>query len=113
MNVIKLMPVIISFLLLAAHFFRAGNIILAVLCVLLLTLLVLRKTWLPRLFQILLVLGSLEWLRSLYFIASMRIASGEPWTRLVIILGTVALLTALSGLVFRNKGLRTFYRSPG
>ena len=69
-------------------------------------LLLLRKVWVPRLFQVVLVLGALEWLRALYGFAAMRIAFGEPWARLAVILGTVALFTGLSGLVFRNRALR-------
>jgi hypothetical protein len=72
-------------------------------------LLLLRKPWVPRLFQALLVLGALEWLRSLYALAVLRIAFEQPWARLAVILGAVALFTALSGLVFRSRGLRTWF----
>lgn len=106
MNILRLLPVILSFLLLGAHFYRAGDALLAGLCVALLLLLFLRETWIPRLFQVLLVLGALEWLRALYGFVQMRIAFGEPWLRLAIILGAVALFTGLSGLVFRNGKLR-------
>ncbi len=110
MNALRLLPVILSFLLLAAHFYRAGNVILTGLCVLLLFLLFLRKPWVPRLFQVLLVLGSLEWLRALYVFAQMRIAFEQPWTRLAVILLAVALFTALSGLVFEGAALRARYK---
>lgn len=109
MNLLRLLPVILSFLLLGAHFYRAGLVVVAGLCIVSLFLLLLRKSWVPRLFQVLLLLGALEWLRSMYFFIAMRIAWGEPWTRLAIILGTVALLTALSGLVFKNRKLRAYY----
>ena len=109
MNFFRLLPVILSFLLLGAHFLRAGLIPATVLCVAILFLLFLRQPWVPRLFQVLLVLGAIEWLRSLYMFAQMRIAWGEPWTRLAVILGTVALFTALSGLVFRNRKLAERY----
>jgi hypothetical protein len=109
MNFLRLLPVILSFFLLGAHFYRAGLVPLTVLCVAILFLLALRKSWVPRLFQVLLLVGAVEWLRTLYFIAAMRIAWGEPWTRLAIILGTVALLTALSGLVFKLRKLKEFY----
>jgi len=113
MNAFRLIPVIFSFLLLAAHFYRAGQVVLTGLCIVILLLLFLRQVWIPRLFQVLLVLGSLEWLRVLYFIAAERIAFDEPWTRLVVILGAVALFTALSGLVFKGKALRQKYRQEG
>ena len=113
MNVLKLIPVILSLLLLAAHFYRSGQIVLAVACVAMLFVLFFRKSWVPRLFQLLLVLGALEWLRSLYYFAAMRIAWDQPWTRLAIILGAVALFTALSGLVFNNKAVRARYGLKG
>jgi hypothetical protein len=109
MNAIRLLPVILSLLLLAAHFYRAGQVVVTALCLALPLLLLLRKSWVPRLFQVLLVLGALEWLRALYGFAAMRIAFGEPWTRLALILGAVALFTGLSGLVFRNRSLRDRY----
>lgn len=112
MNFLRLLPVILSFLLLGAHFYRAGLPPLTLLCVAVLFLLFLRKSWVPLLFQVLLVLGALEWLRTLFMFAQMRIAWGEPWTRLAIILGAVALFTALSGLVFKNRKLASRYRNP-
>ena len=109
MNLLRLIPVILSFLLLAAHFYRSGQVILTVICGALLFLLFFRQSWIPKLFQFLLVLGALEWLRSLYYFAAMRIAWDQPWTRLAIILGAVALFTALSGLVFSNKAVLARY----
>lgn len=110
MNAFRLIPVILSFLLLGAHFYRAGLVPLTVLSVAILLLLFIRKSWVPRLFQVLLLAGALEWLRTLYVFAAMRIAWDQPWTRLAIILGAVALLTALSGLVFKNKKLWSYYQ---
>jgi hypothetical protein len=109
MNAFRLIPVILSFLLLGAHFYRAGLVPLTVLSVAILLLLFMKKSWVPSLFQGLLILASLEWLRALYFIAAMRIAWDQPWTRLAVILGAVALFTLLSGLVFKSARLRTYY----
>lgn len=109
MKFLRLTPVILSLLLLGAHFYRAGLPVLSGFCAGALLLLFVRSAWIPRLFQLLLVLGALEWLRSLYFFAAMRIAFGEPWARLAMILGGVALFTALSALVFRSKNLRDYY----
>jgi hypothetical protein len=111
MNVLKLLPVVLSFLLLGAHFYRAGLIPLTVLCAAILFLLFLKKRWIPRLLQVLLVVGAIEWLRTLYMFAAMRIAWDQPWGRLALILGGVALFTALSSLVFRNRKLRDYYQS--
>jgi len=110
MNVLKLLPVIFSFLLLAAHFYRAGEVVLAAISLALPFLLFLREIWPMRLIQAALLLGSLEWIRTLYVFAQQRIEFGQPWTRLAIILGSVALFTALSALVFKSQSLRRRYR---
>jgi len=109
MNALRLVPVILSFLLLGAHFYRSGLPIGAGFCVVIPVFLLVRDSWVPRLIQIFLLLGALEWLRTLFVIANMRIAYDQPWVRMAIILGAVALFTALSGLVFRSKTLRKRY----
>ena len=106
MNFLRLLPVFISFLLLAAHFLRAGQVVVVVVLLALLFLLFVRKFWVPWIIQVILLLGAVEWLVTLYSVAQLRIASGMPWTRMAIILGVVALFTALSSLVFRSEALR-------
>ena len=113
MNFLKLLPVVLSLMLLGAHFYRAGLVWLTAVCVALLFLLLLPKPWVARLTQAVLVVGALEWLRALYYFAAMRSAFGEPWTRLALILGAVAMFTALSALVFRSEGLRQRYGMAG
>lgn len=106
MNFLRLLPVFISFLLLAAHFLRAGQVVVVGLLLALLLLLFVRKFWVPWVIQVVLLLGAVEWVVTLYSVAQLRIASGMPWTRMAIILGGVALLTAVSSLVFRSEALR-------
>jgi hypothetical protein len=110
MNGLKLFPVILSFLLLAAHFYRSNQVIPAALCIAILALLFLKESWVARLFQVALLAAALEWLRTLYVFAQMRIEYDQPWSRLALILGVVALLTALSALVFRANSLRVRYQ---
>lgn len=105
MNFLRLLPVIISFLLLAAHFYRAGQLMLVLISVALLLLLVLKKSWIPWLMQVALLLGAIEWLRTLVAVAQVRIEFGMPWVRMAIILGVVALFTTFSSLIFKNKKL--------
>ena len=113
MNLLRLLPVILSLLLLGAHFYRAGLAVLTAASIALVLLLVLPKPWVARLAQFALVLGALEWLRALYHFAAMRVAFGEPWTRLALILGAVALFTALSALVFQARDLKQRYGLVG
>jgi len=109
MNFLRLLPVLLSILLLGAHFFRAGQIVIVFVLLALLPLLLLKKYWVPWIIQMVLLLGAVEWLRTIFFVAQMRIEFGMPWTRMAIILGAVALFTACSGLVFRGKALRKRY----
>jgi len=109
MNVLRLLPVILSFFLLAAHFFRAGHLVLTVLSLSILLLLFVKKSWVPRVIQTALVLAALEWLRSLFMLVQVRMEWGQPWQRLAVILGGVVLATLLSALVFRAKRLKSRY----
>lgn len=110
MNFFRLLPVILAFALLAAHFYRAEQTLLVAICAFLPLLLLVRRPWVPQVFQGVLIVGALEWLRALYMLVSMRIGFDQPWGRLAVILGVVALFTALSGLVFNSLALRMRYR---
>lgn len=111
MNFIRLLPVFISFLLLAAHFLRAGQTLVMSILLCALFLLFVKKSWVPWVMQLILLIGAVEWVYTLVRVAQMRIEFGMPWTRMAIILGAVALFTMLSGLVFKSKALRLRYNS--
>lgn len=110
MLALRLAPVILSYLLLAAHFFRSGNLLLVAVCLFLSLALTVPRRWAARLVQAGLLLGAAEWIRTLIAIASRREAVGEPWVRMAVILGAVAGLTLLSILVFRGRPVRERYR---
>jgi hypothetical protein len=109
MNLFRLLPVIFSMLMLGAHFFRAGHLLLAGGALLSLGLLCIRRPLAARLMQGLLVAGAIEWLVTADGLVMFRQAQGLPWLRLAIILGLVALCTLLSALVFRTSGLKSRY----
>ena len=96
--------VFLSALLLAAHFLRAGDLPLVLLALLVPALLWVRRPWAPRVVQAALGLGALEWVRTLWAALAQRQAAGEPWLRMALILGGVALFTALSALAARGAG---------
>jgi len=100
---VRLLPVIFSLLLLSAHFSRLGISILSLIFLLLPFLLLIKKQWIAILIKITLIIGTLEWLRALIYYISQRQAINEPYLRLVIIIGSVALFTGLSILSFRNN----------
>ena len=104
-----LIPPVAAFLLLAAHFYRSENLPLALVCFLAVFLVFVRRPWAAYAMQILLVLGAVEWLRSTISLVQTRSASGAPFLRLAIIMGSVTLFTALSALVFRTRRLRDHF----
>ena len=111
MNFMRLLPVVLSLLLLGAHFSRAGLPPLALVFILLPLLLFLRKPWVPRLMQVVLVLGALEWVRSTLVYVGQRREVGDSWGRLAAILGAVAFFTLVSAWILsRSVALRKRYR---
>ncbi len=110
MNFVRLLPVFLSILLMAAHFYRAGLIILFFIILISPLILLIRRPWVSRIIQIELVLGGLEWIRTIFNFVQIRQAHGMPWTRLAVILGAVSLVTFASALVFRSRSLKERYR---
>jgi len=110
MTVLRLLPVVLSALLLGAHFLRTGLIPVVILAVLFPALLFFRRAWAARLVQIMLVLGALEWVRTLLILVAARQAVGQPWSRLAMIIGLVVVFTAGSALLFSFcRSLRIMY----
>ncbi len=160
MQLLLLIPAVLSFLLLGAHFLRDGSLVLTgvslavpvlliprrfvvrtlqvllvvaillalmllltqyrwvllaiqellVIAALLATVLLIPHRWLPRVLQVVLVIAALEWLRTAVMLAEDRMAEGDPWKRMAIILGGVALWTLCSALLFETPPLRRRYR---
>lgn len=108
-----LLPAGLSALVLGAHFLRRGDLALVAVCLAVLGLLFVRRTWAARLAQLALCLGGLEWLRTLATLLSARRAAGEPWARMVAILGGVALLALLGAALFGSRRLRERYSGSG
>jgi hypothetical protein len=104
-----LIPTLLSFLVLAAHFFRGGHTYLVLIACATPLLLLARRTWATRLLQILLVIGALEWVRTTLQIQAIRIDEGREWHRMAVILYSVACFTFASSLVFFIPPLRRHY----
>jgi hypothetical protein len=107
---LRLLPVFLSFLLAAAHFYRADSIAIAVLCLSAPALLVFRRPVAVRIVQVLLMFAAAEWLRTLFVLVQLRQQMELPWTRLALILGAVIFLTAVSALLFRLPALQKRYK---
>ena len=99
-------PVVLAGLLLGAHFYRAGLVLGVVASLALVGVAFLRRPWARRVAQAGLLLGALEWLRTMATFAAERIATGQPYLRMVLILAGVALATALGALVLERGMMR-------
>lgn len=106
MSLLQLLPAGLSALVLGAHFLRAGNLGLLLASLALIALMFVRRPWAARIIQVGLLLGALEWLRALIVLVTLRMQTGEPFTRLAIILGSVAVVSVASTLLFRTRRLR-------
>jgi hypothetical protein len=109
MNVLRLIPVVLSCVLLAAHYLRAGSMVVVVLCLAVPALLFVKRRWVPRVMQAVLVFSAVEWLLTVYEIASVRMAMGVPWTKAAVILSVVAAWSLGSALLFETRALRKRY----
>ena len=100
---------VLALLLLAPHFYRAAAWPWLLLTLALLPLLALRRTWVPRVLQVALLAGAAEWVWTAALLAQQRLALGQPWLRMALILVAVALVTLAAALVFRSTGLKARY----
>jgi glucose dehydrogenase len=103
----------LALLLLAAHLMHAGWLPLAGLALLLIGLLFVRRPWAARTVQAVLAIATIEWVLTAYGLAQLRLGHGQPYLRLVLILGSVALFTAVAVAAFQHPALRTRFGLPG
>ena len=109
MNALRLIPVLLSALLMAAHCMWHGLVPLALACLLFPALLFVRRPWVASVTRGVLWLWAAEWARTVAFGLHSRMAAGRPWALFATILLTVALITLLSSLVFRAPAIRRRY----
>ena len=108
--VLRLVPVVLSLLVLGGHFLRAGQLGLVALVAAVMALVAVRRAWAARVVQVTLGLGAIEWTMTLLALVVERRSMGEPVLRLAIILGAVVLVTAASAVLFQTEPLRIRYR---
>jgi hypothetical protein len=103
--------IVLTALLLAAHFLRAGNIALVVVCLIAPLLLLIKQRWSLIALQLFAYASAVIWLITLLQLVSQRIALGRSWGGVVAILGTVTLVAVLAGLSLNSPGFKTRYTS--
>ena len=109
MIALGILPVVLSFAVLAAHFLRGGHSMLVAIALFLPVLLFLAKPAAARLLQVALMAASVEWIHTMIVIAQERMATGAPYTRSVLIIAGVALLTLASAFAFHLPAMRKHY----
>jgi hypothetical protein len=109
MRALLYIPIVLSLVVLGAHFMRDGLMIGVAVALLLIGLLFVRRAWAARAVQMALVIGAFEWVLTLYVLADSRLRQGESATRMIVILASVAVITLASAFLFQARPLRKFY----
>lgn len=108
--ILRITPLVVSAFLLGAHFLRQGNLTLVGLCLAVLSLLWVKKWWSLLVLQLFTYLGAIIWASTAIALIQQRIALGEPWVRVAVILGVVTLVSVLAGLLLNTTAVKERYR---
>ena len=101
--------VILCFVLLAAHFFRYGWVFLAITSLIFPFFLLIRKPWTSIVIQIALLLGAIEWARTLIITVQYRMDYDLPWIRMAVILAAIVLINLYAAMVLQSSSLKKMY----
>jgi hypothetical protein len=103
---------LLSSFILFAHFLRSMELPGMVAALLPPLLYAWRRSPVRRLLQLASALGALLWILVALEIGRARLAAGEPWLRMALILASVAALTLLPALVLEGKKSLTWFTAP-
>ena len=109
MVILHSIPISLSSLIISAHFYRNGFVIVSIVCLLPPLLLLLKRKWVPKLMTFLLVLFALEWVRTMLSYIDEYKLQERSYNKLVVILLLVIFFTLLSSIVFKTKAMRKRY----
>ncbi len=109
----RVILVILSAVVLGAHFLRAEQPGLTVVCLAAPLLLLWWTRWALRAVQALLAAGGLVWIDTLARLAVARMSAGMPWLRMALILGAVAAVAWTAALVLGARRVRDRYPGEG
>ncbi|MBD3223168.1 MAG: hypothetical protein GF313_00450 [Caldithrix sp.] len=106
---IRLLPVILSALLIAAHLMRYYGLEIALIPIVLLITLFIRHPLIRRGWQILMLISTIIWIDTTVELIHFRLVAQQPYLRLAVIMIAVILFTIFSGVMLENKRIQTFY----
>jgi hypothetical protein len=108
--IIRLIPLIIAFLLLGAHFLRSGHLILAGVSVLAPLLLLIKKPWILLFVKWLDYSAAIVWIQTTFSLVQQRRMAGDPWVRMLLILSGVTVLTLCAGYLLNSDIVKRRYQ---
>lgn len=112
--VLALVLVILSALLVGAHFLRSAQYLGVAASLLVPLLLFFRSAWAVRVVQAGLLAAAGIWVATAAGTASMRMEAGQPWLRMAIILGAVAGVAVAGASMLQVPSVRQrLARTPG
>ncbi|MDO6496633.1 hypothetical protein [Photobacterium sanguinicancri] len=103
------LPIVLSLWLLAAHSLRFGHFFAFGVLLLSPLLLLIRQHYILRVCQVTLFSGGLFWIYTTYGMLSVRLAMGEDWERLLVIMGGVILFTIFSSCLCMHPRVEKHY----
>ncbi|MDD2917625.1 hypothetical protein [Rhodoferax sp.] len=106
---LRIVLFLIATALTAAHFLRTESYGLMAFSLATPLLFLYRRRWSLMLLQLAAYGATLNWILAVVLLVQMRQQVGRPWTTATLILGTVALVTLLAGLMLNSRSLRKRY----
>ncbi|MGF1692886.1 hypothetical protein [Photobacterium kagoshimensis] len=103
-------PIVLSLWLLAAHSLRFGHIVIFGLLLLSPLLLVVRQRIVLRACQVFLFSGALFWVYTTYGMLVTRLAMGDDWLRLLLIMSGVIFFTLIASCLCMHSKVERAYR---
>lgn len=100
---------VLAALVLGAHFLRRGDVLMVALCLAAPLLFLWRRRWSLLVLQVLAYGAAAKWVDVALQLVRQREQYGQSWTAAAIILGSVSLLTLLSGLLLNSRVIRERY----
>jgi hypothetical protein len=110
MTFLLLLPAGLSFLMLAAHWLRAGSPALAAASILMCLMLLVRRRWAGRAAQAVLLGACVVWVLTTHRIIQERVTAGAGWQRAALILLAVAAFSLAAAALFQTPRLLERYR---
>jgi len=105
----RIIPFILSVIVLAAHFLRFANFPMMIFTLAIPFLLFIKKRWALLTVQALTIAGGLFWVKVAIDNLWLRLAVGEPWLRMVVILLAVSLFTFWSAWLLSHPSIAEKY----